>query len=186
MGTDSKAADIQQAVLEIDERLIRIQFGLQNIVQIRYQLLIRLIDHGHLQQHRVIVHNEGFDLALEHIVAVDLVHTIPIDVLLIGIPFRFPDELVIQMAANVIRKQRRAHIVRILFPVMQNERRALFQAVVEDALAGPDPRLDGGGPVIVPFPFIPIESGLAKNGVNHLRVWAGAESDHGAERCIRL
>ena len=72
------------------------------------------------------------------------------------------------------------------FIIDQNERRVLFQAVVEDALASPDPRLDGRGPVIAPFPLVTVQSGFTEDRVNERRIRSCPESDHGTERCVRL
>ena len=175
----------EQAVAEIDQGLTGVQLFLPNVLQIRDDLLVRLRDNTHLDELRIVLFYKALDHAFEHVLGVELVHASVVDVFQQRLFAAVPDKQVFHILPDVPGQERRNDIG-FSVVVEADEVRMLHLGSVEGAVAGLDAFLDRRFPVILPLPFLPHQGGGAEDPVDHVRIRAGTECDHGAERAVGL
>lgn len=149
----------QEAVLEVDERLIGVQFVLTDIIQIGDDVLVGFADLTDFHDLRVVVLDELLDAAFEHIVRIQPVNAVLVHILQKSLLAAVAYEQIAQVPPRMLRKQRHDHIRLPGLLVEADEIGMLHLGFMEGAVTGFDSFLNGGFPVIVPVPLVAHQRG---------------------------
>ena len=124
---------------------------------------------------------------VEHIRGIQLVHTVLVHIDQHTLLAVVPDQQVVQMLPCPFCQQRRFNKWVALI-VKKDEIGMIHLGAVELIVAGTDGGINGGGAVILPFPFFAHQGGVTKHLIDQRRIRTSTEGDHTAQRqiCFRM